>query len=139
MLPVILKILCASAVLLAFLDCPMDANNAVIVVPMLSPNKIGIAPARPITLVTPSGPGCDAKFCSTAIVAELLCTTNVITAPSITPSTGISATFAISSTKIGLFASGFITLPMISMPSNNRPKEKITRPTFFTFSFLEAK
>ena len=87
MLPVILKILCASAVLLAFLDCPMDANNAVIVVPMLSPNKIGIAPARPITLVTPSGPGCDAKFCSTAIVAELLCTTSVITAPSRTPST----------------------------------------------------
>ena len=56
-LPVILKILCAIAVRFAFLDCPIDAKSAVIVVPILSPRRIGIAPANPITLVTPSGPG----------------------------------------------------------------------------------
>ena len=62
MVPVILNVLCAMAVLLAFLDCPMDARSAVMVVPMLSPKRIGIAPARPMTLCIPSGPGCDAKF-----------------------------------------------------------------------------
>ena len=61
-LPLILNILCAIAVLLAFFDCPIEANRAVIVVPMLSPSRIGIAPVSPITLVTPSGIGCDAKF-----------------------------------------------------------------------------
>ena len=138
-LPVILKTLCASAVLFAFLDCPMDAKSAVMVVPMLSPRRIGIAPVRPITLVTPSGPACEAKFCNTAMVAELLCTTSVITVPSATPRIGISFTFAIRSTKIALPASGFITLPMISIPSNNSPNEKITRPIFFNCSFLQTK
>ena len=135
-LPVILNTLCATAVLLAFLDCPIEASNAVIVVPMLSPNRIGIAPLRPITLVTPSAAGCDAKFCSTAIVAELLCTTSVMTAPNTTPSTGISDTLPIRSMNTGLLASGFITLPMISIPSNNKPKEKITLPISVTFSRL---
>ena len=51
-----LKILCAIAVRFAFFDCPIDARSAIIVVPILSPSKIGIAPARPITLVISSGP-----------------------------------------------------------------------------------
>ena len=55
-LPLMLKMLCAIAVRLAFFDWPIDARSAVIVVPMLSPSRIGIAPVRPITLVTPSGP-----------------------------------------------------------------------------------
>ena len=104
MLPVILNTLCATAVHFAFFDCPIDASNAVIVVPILSPRRIGIAPASPITLVTPSGPACEAKFWSTAIVAELLCTTIVIIIPRITPSTGRSFTFDMSSINTGLDA-----------------------------------
>ena len=60
--PVILKKLCAIAVRFASLDCPMDARSAVIVVPILSPSKIGIAPVSPITLLTPSGPAWEAKL-----------------------------------------------------------------------------
>jgi len=138
-LPLILKILCAIAVRFAFLDCPIDARSAVIVVPILSPRRIGIAPVSPITLLTPSGPACDAKFCRTAIVAELLCTTNVMTAPSTTPRTGMDETFPIRSTKTGLPAKGFMTSPMISIPSNKSPNEKITIPIFLTFSFLLTK
>ena len=47
---------CAAAVRFASLDCPIDAKIAVIVVPKLLPRRIGIAPARPRMLVTPSGP-----------------------------------------------------------------------------------
>ena len=61
-LPVILNTLWAIAVRFAFLDCPTEARIAVIVVPMLSPRRIGIAPARPMTLDTPSGPAWEAKF-----------------------------------------------------------------------------
>ena len=138
-LPVILKILWATAVLFAFLDCPMDANSAVMVVPILSPSRIGIAPVRPMTLLTPSGPAWDAKFCSTAMVAELLCTTRVIVIPSSTPNTGTCVTLPIRSRKNGLEASGFMTFPIISIPSNNKPKEKTTIPIFLIFSFLLIK
>ena len=134
-----LKMLCEIAVRLAALDWPMDASSAVMVVPMLSPSRIGIAPARPITLVTPSAAGCEAKFCSTAIVADELCTTSVIAAPSSTPSAGISETRPIRSVNTALPASGFMTLPIISMPSNNRPNEKMTMPMFFAFSLLAIK
>ena len=65
-----LNIVCATAVLLAFTDAPTDAIRAVIVVPILLPNKIGKAPVNPITDVTPSGPGVAAKFCRTAITAD---------------------------------------------------------------------
>ena len=41
--------------------------------------------------------------------------------------------------KNGLEASGFITLPMISIPSKRSPKEKITRPTLRTFSRFARK
>ena len=51
----------------------------------------------------------------------------------------ISFTFAIKSTKIALVASGFITLPIISIPSNKIPNEKITSPIFFNCSFLQTK
>ena len=51
----------------------------------------------------------------------------------------ISFTFAIKSTKIALVASGFMTLPIISIPSNKSPNEKMTRPTCFTFSCLHTK
>ena len=54
--PDILNTQCAKAVLLASFDCPIDASTAVIVVPILSPRRIGIAPASPMMLVTPSGP-----------------------------------------------------------------------------------
>ena len=60
--PVILKMLCAIAVRCAFFVCPIDARMAVIVVPMLSPRRIGIAPVRPMTLLTPSAAGWAAKF-----------------------------------------------------------------------------
>ena len=73
MLPVILNTLWATAVRFAFLDWPIDANKAVIVVPILSPNKIGNAPWRPMILL-PSTPAWAAKFCNTAIVALELCT-----------------------------------------------------------------
>ena len=90
--PEILKILCDNAVRCAFFDCPMQANSAVMVVPILSPNRIGIAPSKPRILLTPSGPAVEAKFCSTAMVAELLCTTTVIKVPTSTPKTGIPDT-----------------------------------------------
>ena len=43
------------------------------------------------------------------------------------------------STKNALEASGFITEPMISIPSNRIPKEKMTMPMFFQVSFLDRK
>ncbi|CUQ11202.1 Uncharacterised protein [Bacteroides xylanisolvens] len=89
-----------------------------------------------MTLLTPSAAGWAAKFCSTAIVAELLCTTSVITPPRSTPKTGVEETSAIRSTKTLLPASGFITCPMISIPSKSSPKEKMTMPIFFSFSVL---
>ena len=74
-----------------------------------------------------------------AMVAEELCTTNVIPAPRATPSTGMWLTCPIRLVNTGLLASGFITLPIISMPSKSRPKEKITMPIFLRFSFLQTK
>ena len=73
------------------------------------------------------------------MVAELLCTTRVITAPSTTPRTGISDTLPIRSTNIALLASGFITPPMTSIPSKRSPNENMTIPTFLIFSFLNTK
>ena len=55
-LPLRLKQLWASAARAAFFPCPMQASRAVTVVPMLSPNRTGTAPARPSTLWMPSGP-----------------------------------------------------------------------------------
>ena len=81
----------------------------------------------------------EAKFCNTAIVALLLCTTSVITAPTHTPRIGIWDTFPIMLTKNALDASGFITSPIVSIPRNNRPNAKIVCPIFFTFSFFEIK
>ena len=138
-LPVILKTLCATAVLFASLDCPILASSAVIVVPILSPKRIGIAPARPITLDTPSAAGWDAKLCNTAIVALLLCTTTVMAVPKSSPRIGILETLSINVTNMGLSASGFITELMVSIPANKRPKAKMVCPIFFTFSFLETK
>ena len=132
--PEILKIQCATAVLFASFDCPILARSAVIVVPILSPKRIGIAPASPSILVTPSGPGWEAKFCKTAIVALLLCTTSVINVPTATPSTGICATRPIKSVNTGLDANGFMTSPIVSIPRNKRPKAKIVWPILFTFS-----
>ena len=120
--PNILKIVCANAVLLAFTDAPIEANKAVIVVPILSPNIIGIAPFKPIKLVTPSAMGVDAKFCKTAIVAELDCTTTVITIPNTTPKTGMSETFTIKSANACACANGFITADMVFIPTNKIPK-----------------
>ena len=64
-----LKIEWAMAVRLASLLPPIEANNAVIVVPILSPKRTGMAPVKPSKL-WPFGPACIAKFCKTAIVAE---------------------------------------------------------------------
>ena len=133
--PVILNTLCAIAQRFASLDWPILANNAVMVVPILSPSRIGIAPTNPITLA-PSGPACDAKLCSTAIVAELLCTTSVISIPTPTPSTGMWLTFSIILINTGLVASGFMTSPIISIPTNNKPNAKIVWPINFIFSFF---
>ena len=138
MLPLILNIQCARAVRLASLLCPRLASNAVIVVPILSPNRIGIAPARP-RILAPFGPACSAKFCKTAMVAELLCTTSVINVPTQTPRIGISATFAIIAVKTGLPASGFITSPIVSIPKKRTPNAKTVCPMFFTFSDLHKK
>ena len=137
--PDTLKMQCATAVRFASLFCPMLAKSAVIVVPILSPRRIGIAPVNPNILVTPSGPAWAAKFCNTAIVALLLCTTRVINVPTKTPSTGIFDTFAIKSVNTGLDASGFITSPIVSIPRNNRPKANIVCPILFTFSDFATK
>ena len=40
---------------------------------------------------------------------------------------------------IGFVSAGLMTLPIISMPSNNRPNEKMTMPMFFAFSLLAIK
>ena len=137
--PVILKVQWASAVRFASRLWPIHANSAVIVVPMLSPRRTGMAPARPMMLETPSGPACAAKFCRTAMVALLLCTTRVISVPTSTPSTGIPETWSIILTKTGLAASGFITLLMICMPSNSSPNAKIVWPMLLIFSDLKTK
>ena len=137
--PEILKIQWATAVLFASLLCPILARSAVIVVPMLSPSRIGIAPARPRILVIPSAPGCAAKFWRTAMVALLLCTTRVISVPTPTPKTGICATFPIRSVKTWLEASGFITSPMVSIPRKRSPNAKMVCPILFIFSDFVTK
>ena len=96
-----------------------------------------MAPSRPRTLA-PSAPGCAAKFCSTAMVALELCTTSVITVPTRTPRTGTPATWAIISVKTGLSARGFMTDPMVSMPTKSRPKPNIARPDSFIRSPLAS-
>ena len=133
-----MKMVCAIAVLLASRLCPSDASSAVMVVPILSPRRIGIAPTSPRILVTPSTPGWAAKFCRTAIVALLLCTTSVIAVPSRSPSTGIPDTFPIRSVNTGLDASGFITSPMVSMPRNNKPNANIVCPILLIRSDLQT-
>ena len=136
--PVTLNTLCATAVRFASRDCPMQARSAVMVVPMLSPSRMGMDPWRPSTLVTPSGPGCEAKLCSTAMVALELCTTSVITVPAATPSAGISFTWSIIARNTSLCASGFMTAPMVSMPTNSRPNANTVWPMFLTRSSFAA-
>ena len=132
--PVMLNTLCATAVRFASRDCPMQARSAVMVVPMLSPSRMGMEPWRPSTLVTPSGPGCEAKLCSTAMVALELCTTSVITVPTTTPSAGMSFTWSIMDRNTSLCASGFMTAPIVSMPTNRRPNANTVCPMFLTRS-----
>ncbi len=59
--------------------------------------------------------------------------------PRAIPRTGMSATFPIRLINTALFARGFITLPIISIPSNKSPKEKITIPMLLIFSFFKTK
>ena len=99
------------------------------VVPMLSPNRMGRAPASPSTLWMPSGPACCAARCSTAMVAELLCTTSVIPVPSSSPSSGVCRTCVIQRRKTGCSASGAIAPDKTSMPSNSRPNENTASPS----------
>ena len=60
--PTTLNIIWESAVRLAFMLPPIEASRAVVVEPIFVPNRIGIAPARPIRLLTPSGPAVLARF-----------------------------------------------------------------------------
>ncbi|WP_371298281.1 hypothetical protein [Paraeggerthella sp.] len=74
--PEILNTLCATAVRFASRDCPIEANSAVMVVPMLSPSRMGMEPARPQHAGHAVGASpARRKLCSTAMVALELCTT----------------------------------------------------------------
>ena len=73
------------------------------------------------------------------MVALELCTTSVITKPVSKPRIGTSATCWIMFENTGLVASGFITEPMISIPSKSRPKPKIVAPIDLMRSFLAKK
>ena len=135
----IFRRLLAAAVLLALMEPPIAARTAVIVVPMLEPYRIGIAPASPRILVTPSGPAVAARFWTTAITAEELCTTTVITVPNRTPRTGESCTCSIKSTNTGASAKGFIVSPIILIPTNSIPNPMIVCPKSITISFFFRK
>ena len=68
------------------------------------------------------------------MVALELCTTSVITVPTATPSTGTSFTWSIMVKNTSLCASGFMTAPIVSMPTNRRPNANTVWPMFFTRS-----
>ena len=137
--PVMLKIAWAAAVRFALRFCPIEARMAVIVVPMLSPSRIGIAPVSPMTLVVVPATAVDAKLCSTAIVADEDCTRSVMHMPRRIPRNGTSLTLPMRSVNTALWARGFMTELMISMPSKRRPNEKITWPMSLTRSFFPRK
>ena len=69
---------------------PMDARSAVTVVPMFGSEQDQDSSASPTILSDSVDPAVLARFCSTAIDAELLWMMAVSTAPTITPSAGES-------------------------------------------------
>ena len=117
----------AAARRLASRLCPTDASTAVTVVPMLSPNSTGMAPARP-SRHPPSGPGRAATCCSTAMVAELLCTARVMPSPASRPRPGRCRTWAIHCRNTGPAANGSMASAMTAMPSNSRPNANSACP-----------
>ena len=119
----------AAATRLASLPCPMAASTAVMVVPMLSPSKMGMAAVSPSRLCTPSAPGCAAMLCSSATVAELLCTVKVMQTPASSPCMGLCCTRASSSRSRGLCSSGSMALRITVTPSNSSPKPNTASPT----------
>ena len=94
---------------------------------MLSPNSTGMAPARP-SRHPPSGPGRAAACCSTAMVAELLCTTRVMPSPASRPRPGRCRTWAIHCRNTGPAANGSMASAMTAMPSNSRPNANSACP-----------
>ena len=132
--PTRLNIIWERAVRLAFTVPPIEASSAVVVEPILVPNRIGMAPVSPMILLTPSGPAVAARFWSTAIDAELLWTTVVMTAPTMIPRNGMSATLSISCENIWLCASGSIAAAIILSPEKSIPKANIACPKSVIFS-----
>jgi len=110
----------------------------VIVVPILLPRRIGIAWLIEIRGVPTASVEVAAKVCKTPMAADELCTTMVVMAPTIRPSTGMSLIWRSRLAKASLFASGFMAALMPFRPTNKTPKAKMIWPRERTFWFLKA-
>ncbi len=120
--PIILKVKCIIAALLAVIVVPTLASNAVTQVPMLSPNNIGRAASIGIR-------PCKAKACNIPIVALLLCTIAVKPRPVNTPSIGLCCIASINSLKAATSLKGFIASLIAFIPENKSPKPKRNSPS----------
>ncbi len=124
--PMTLNSTCAAAACLALLLDPIHAITAVMVVPMLSPRRMGIAASRPkspwvaMAMVRPT-------------VAELDCTSMVRPAPAITPRSGLW----LKARNIScLPLRNSMESPMYCIPRKRRPKPTSPFPRYFCFLVL---
>ncbi len=108
-LPITLNNTWAAAVLLAATLPPIEANIAVTVVPILLPNRIATAPISGTAPV-------EYNPCNIPIVALLDWTIAVETAPTISPSTGISPTATKAFANSGNLTKSFNAPPITSNP-----------------------
>src|SRR5699024_6378844 len=118
------------AALLAATETPIEASIAVIVVPILSPNRTGKAAFNVMA---------DSAYkpCKIPMVALELCTTNVNIVPITNPKIGLSLILKVNSWKKSNELIGAIPFPINFNPKNNEPKPKIACPTTLTFWCLK--
>ena len=121
---------------------PVRANageDCGMVVPILSPKRIGTAVVRGIAGPSPSTTGCEARLCKTPMVALLLWTTMVMTVPMSTPKRRFSPSWVIHWMKMGLSANGFNTCDIVFNPMKRTPKPKTTCPRYLSCFRLPKK
>ena len=127
--PMILKLKWMIVALFALLSVPMDANIAVIHVPIFCPNNTNAASWK---LIIPL----NASACKIPTDAEDDWITAVKTIPAMIPINGFE-NLVIRLINGGYSRSGTIASPIIFIPTNKIPSPAMISPTNCTFSFFE--
>ena len=118
--PKTLKSRWISAARLAFFVPPTEESTAEVHAPMLQPRMTNMQMSSSIS-------PCDAMTTRMLTVTEELCTTDVITRPSRTPSTGLVKRESRSMTA-GMPRSCVIAADIVLMPRNSTPKPSTASP-----------